>query len=62
MTNYSNPADKLSIIASQPRTVLNSDVQIRELAKVCMEQQAQNMFLSEQEITDWNLKLQQRFS
>ena len=32
MRNYSNPADKLSIIASMPRTVLNKDITIEQLA------------------------------
>ena len=32
MTKYSNPADKLSIIASQPRLVLNPKITIQDLA------------------------------
>ena len=32
MTKFSNPADKLSIIASQPRYVLNKDVDIEGIS------------------------------
>lgn len=33
MSNYSNPADKLSIIASMPKTVLSKDTTIEGLAE-----------------------------
>lgn len=35
MTQFSNPADKLSIIASTPRSVLNPTISIAELASQC---------------------------
>ena len=33
MSTYSNPADKLSIIASAPRSVLNDEITIDRLAE-----------------------------
>ena len=47
MSNYSNPADKLSIIASVPKTVLTKDVTIKDLAIKCKELQKENFFLSD---------------
>ena len=40
MGRYSNPADKLSMIAAEPRKVLREDVTIMELTKACKEKQA----------------------
>ena len=36
MSNYSNPADKLSVIAAMPKFALNQDTTIRELNENCM--------------------------
>ena len=35
MKTYSNPADKLSVIASMPRNVLSKDTTIVQLAEEC---------------------------
>jgi len=32
MTKFANPADKLSVIASEPRKLLNKNVTITEIA------------------------------
>ena len=62
MSNYSNPADKLSIIASMPRTVLRSDTTIELLASACLEQLVEHTILKEDEKRDWERKLNTRFS
>lgn len=49
MQNYSNPADKLSIIASMPRKALNNDVTIEFLAKESVKRQADNMIIPSEE-------------
>jgi len=62
MANYSNPADKLSIIASVPRTVLTKDITIKNLAIKCKELQQENFFLSEEEKQIYEGKLNRRLS
>ena len=62
MANYSNPADKLSIIASVPRTVLTKDITIKNLAIKCKELQQENFFLSEEEKEIYEGKLNRRLS
>ena len=47
MGNYSNPADKLSIIADYPRKVLNENITIQELAADCQSKQKENIELSD---------------
>lgn len=37
MTNYTNPADKLSIIAAMPRKVLTESITIKQLSESCKE-------------------------
>ena len=49
MSNHSNPADKLSIIAAIPKTVLNPDITIDFLSQECKKQQMCNMELSKEE-------------
>ena len=44
VTRYSNPADKLSSIASEPRLTLNPDVTILELNRQCEIQLAKYKF------------------
>ena len=62
MANYSNPADKLSIIASVPRTVLTKDITIKNLAIKCKELQQENFFLSEGEKQEYERLLNRRLS
>ena len=62
MANYSNPADKLSIIASVPRTVLMKDMTIENLAIECKKLQKENFFLSEGEKQEYEGKLNRRLS
>ena len=53
MANYSNPADKLSIIAAMPRTVLNPDITIEYLAEECTKEQSDQISLSKEEKQTW---------
>ena len=62
MANYSNPADKLSIIASVPRTVLTKDITIKNLSIECKKLQKENFFLSEAEKQEYEGKLNRRLS
>ena len=41
MRAYSNPADKLSIIASQPRQILNDQMTVEQLANYCAKDQVE---------------------
>ncbi len=38
MGRFSNPADKLSMIAAEPRKVLRDDITIMDLTRECKEQ------------------------
>jgi hypothetical protein len=43
MPKYANPADKLSVIASEPRKLLNKNVTITEIADLVRVQQLKNI-------------------
>jgi ABC-type multidrug transport system ATPase subunit len=63
MGRYSNPADKLSIIASEPRYALNNNkVTIVDLAQDSDEKQAQNHSLDTTEKEQLYQKVSNRFS
>lgn len=62
MSNYSNPADKLSIIASMPKSVLSAETTITSLATDCSTNQKGNSELNQEEKNDWERKLNTRFS
>jgi hypothetical protein len=47
MSRFSNPADKLILIASVPRKVLNPDVNIVSLSECCKAQLADQMTISD---------------
>ena len=49
MANFSNPADKLSIIAAMPKSVLNKDITIEFLAEECKKEQQAHLELSKEE-------------
>lgn len=42
MSRFSNPADKLSYIASEPKRLLSNDATIEDLAKKSSTQQSKN--------------------
>ena len=50
MSRYSNPADKLSIIASEPYRVLKAqDVDIVSLSRACKQDLKSHLFIEEEE-------------
>jgi hypothetical protein len=62
ITKYTNPADKLSIIASAPKYALNQEATITDLAKKAKEGQKINMVLSSEEERKWNSLLSSGFT
>ena len=62
MGKYSNPADKLSIIAQVPKSVLHDSVTIEQLSNASLEKQRANHSLSDDEKASWELCLNTRFS
>ena len=62
MRKHSNPADKLSIIASQPRDILRQENTIIQLAQECRTRQAENLQLSKEESSKYQAELNRRFS
>ena len=44
---FSNPADKISIAAAQPRTVMNHDITLMKLASECETQLKENQVINE---------------
>jgi len=59
---HTNAADKMSVIAAQPRTILNPNATIKMLADECKKQQDYNMHLSERERQDMSGILSRRFT
>ena len=57
-----NPADKMSIIAAEPKKILNENTNIIKLAKECEKQLKHNMNLNIDEKNDANSMLSRRFS
>ena len=62
MRAYSNPADKLSIIASQPKSVLHDQITIEKLAAHSTKEQVENHTIPAAERQGWERKLNTRFS
>ena len=48
MSRFSNPADKLSNIAAEPKTVLGEQATVIELYKQCRNELAEYMTLGEE--------------
>ena len=57
ITKYSNPADKISVIASEPKRLLNESVNIISLQESCKKNLLEYMVLTEIEKKDYKNKL-----
>ena len=57
-----NPADKMSIIAAEPKKILNENINIIMLAKACEQQLKHNMNLNFDDKSTANSLLSRRFS
>ena len=62
MTKYSNPADKLSIIACLPKKTLNEDTTIEQLAEDSLRLQVEHHTIGAEERQGWERRLNTRFS
>lgn len=62
MSEFTNPADKISHVSAHPRSCMNPGVTILSLNKACREQQAKYCFLEEKTLSVLTSRLSTRFS